>query len=94
MFWGIVIATFGNLSNSLGLVIQRKALSNENENNALWAIGVCVNAIGEIFNVIAYGYSPGFVVAPIGAVTVCSTPIFAHVCMKERVRVQDVVGVV
>jgi drug/metabolite transporter (DMT)-like permease len=55
-----------------------------------WWLGVSIDAVGEVGNVIAYGYAPTFVVAPLGATTVVFNSIFAVVILKERFRWKDV----
>ena len=54
-----------------------------------WWLGIAINAVGEFGNLIAYGYAPTFVVAPLGATTVMFNSIFAVVILKERFRRQD-----
>jgi len=56
-----------------------------------WWLGISINAIGELGNIIAYGYAPTFVVAPLGATTVMFNSIFAVVVLKERFCRQDAV---
>jgi magnesium transporter len=55
-----------------------------------WWLGISINAAGELGNLIAYGYAPTIVVAPLGATTVMFNSFFSVFILKEKFRVKDV----
>ena len=59
-----------------------------------WWLGISINAVGELGNLIAYGYAPTIVVAPLGATTVMFNSLLSVVVLKERFRRRDVVYLV
>ena len=58
----------------------------------LWWTGIVLNVIGEVGNLIAYGFAPALVVTPVGSVGVLCNAIFATWFLKEPLRVRDVWG--
>ena len=60
----------------------------------LWWIGMLMNIFGELGNLLAYGFAPASLVAPVGCVGVFANEIIAVVFLKEPFRKQDVVGLV
>lgn len=83
---GIGLAIFSNGLISVSLNVQKYA---HNKNEALgdarkpyhhipiWWIGMLINAVGEVGNLVAYGYAEATVVTPIGAVGVIFGAIIA-----------------
>jgi drug/metabolite transporter (DMT)-like permease len=55
-----------------------------------WWLGISINAVGEFGNLIAYGYAPTIVVAPLGATTVMFNSFFSVLILKERFRCKDI----
>lgn len=55
-----------------------------------WWLGISINAVGELGNLIAYGYAPTIVVAPLGATTVMFNSFFSVLILKERFRPNDI----
>jgi magnesium transporter len=55
-----------------------------------WWLGISINAVGELGNLIAYGYAPTIVVAPLGATTVMFNSLLSVIILKERFRKRDV----
>jgi drug/metabolite transporter (DMT)-like permease len=55
-----------------------------------WWLGISINAVGELGNLIAYGYAPTIVVAPLGATTVMFNSLFSVIILKERFRPKDI----
>lgn len=55
-----------------------------------WWLGISINAVGELGNLIAYGYAPTIVVAPLGATTVMFNSFFSVLILKERFRPKDI----
>ena len=53
-----------------------------------------MNIFGELGNLLAYGFAPASLVAPVGCVGVFANEIIAVVFLKEPFRKQDVVGLV
>ena len=47
---------------------------------------------GEIGNLIAYGYAPAAIVTPIGAIGVLTNVVITTLCLKERIRKLNVLG--
>ena len=54
-----------------------------------WWLGLAIDAVGELGNLIAYGYAPTIVVAPLGATTVMFNSLFSVIILKERFRPKD-----
>ena len=50
----------------------------------LWWCGMAVNAVGEVGNLVAYGYAEATVVTPIGAVGVIFSAVIATFLLKEQ----------
>jgi multidrug transporter EmrE-like cation transporter len=60
----------------------------------LWWVGMLLNALGELGNLLALGFAPASVVTPVGAVGVVFNAIFASLFLKEPFRKIDCVGLV
>ena len=58
----------------------------------LWWLGLISMISGEFSNLLAYGYAPTSLVAPVGAVGVFFNALIATVIMKEPFRRRDAVG--
>ena len=57
-----------------------------------WWLGLSLMISGEFFNLLAYGFAPTSLVAPVGAVGVFFNAIIATLCMKEPFGRTDVLG--
>ena len=60
----------------------------------LWWLGIILTASGEVGNLIAYGFAPAAIVAPVGSVGVLMNGFLATCCLKEPLRKRDVVGMI
>jgi len=101
-WFGICLAIVSNAFISTSLNVQKWA---HNKNEALgdlrkpytklpvWWFGTAMNAIGELGNLVAYGYAESTVVAPIGAVGVLCSALIATFALGEPFRKTDVVGI-
>lgn len=58
----------------------------------MWWFGTALNAVGELGNLIAYGYAEATVITPIGAVGVIVSALIATLILKEPFRLVDVAG--
>jgi len=99
---GVVIAIIANSIIPIGLNLQKFAHTrNTNADGRpikpitkipVWWVGLLSMAGGEIFNLLAYGYSPTSLVAPVGAIGVLVNALIATLCMKETFGLKDGVG--
>jgi drug/metabolite transporter (DMT)-like permease len=60
----------------------------------LWWLGMVLNALGELGNLLALGFAPASVVTPVGAVGVVFNAVFASLFLKEPFRKIDLIGLV
>ena len=60
----------------------------------LWWVGMLLNALGELGNLLALGFAPASVVTPVGAVGVVFNAVFASLFLKEPFRKIDLIGLV
>jgi len=60
----------------------------------LWWLGILLTAGGEVGNLIAYGFAPAAIVAPVGSVGVLMNAFLATCCLKEPLRRRDGVGMI
>lgn len=58
----------------------------------LWWLGMLLNALGELGNLLALGFAPASVVTPVGAVGVVFNAVFASMFLKEPFRKIDLIG--
>ena len=59
----------------------------------VWWVGMVVNAIGEVGNLVAYGYAEATVVTPIGAVGVIFSAVIATFILNEKFARIHAVGI-
>lgn len=62
------------------------SLTTTTTTTAVWWFGTAMNAVGELGNLIAYGYAESTVVAPIGAVGVLCSALIATFVLGEPFR--------
>ena len=101
---GAILSVIADITIAVALSIQKLAHTrNEDEEGnpkkhfikvPLWWIGMLMNIFGELGNLLAYGFAPASLVAPVGCVGVFANEIIAVVFLKEPFRKQDVVGLV
>jgi drug/metabolite transporter (DMT)-like permease len=60
----------------------------------LWWVGMIANILGEVGNLLAYGFAPASVVAPVGAVGVVGNCVFAWYFLKELFGFRAIIGTV
>ncbi|KAL1526931.1 hypothetical protein AB1Y20_015622 [Prymnesium parvum] len=99
---GLGIAIGANAVIPLALNLQKLAhtQNKDSEGNPrkpmtqlpLWWLGLFLMISGEFFNLLAYGYAPTSLVAPVGAVGVFFNGIIATLGMKEPFGVRDALG--
>ena len=97
---GVAFAFFGNLGIAASLCVQKKAHNIIIENgdkirffqSPMWWAGMVVNIIGEVGNLLAYGFAPASVVAPVGAVGVVGNCFFAWYFLHELFGFRGIVG--
>ena len=99
---GIIIAICGNMLISIALNIQKFSHNKNNEATEkksyllrpTWWAGMLLMGLGEAGNFLAYAFAPASVVAPLGTVALVCNAIIAPVVLKERFRVQDLIGII
>ncbi|KAL3905966.1 MAG: hypothetical protein SGPRY_010722 [Prymnesium sp.] len=99
---GLGIALGANAVIPLALNLQKLAHTQNNDADGnprkpmtrlpLWWVGLILMISGEFFNLLAYGYAPTSLVAPVGAVGVFFNGIIATLGMKEPFGVRDALG--
>ncbi|EDO45127.1 predicted protein, partial [Nematostella vectensis] len=100
-FVGSALAICGNLLISVSMNIQKYShIQQEKSNNEthylkskVWWCGLILMVLGEVGNFSAYGFAPASLVAPLGTTTVIANAVIAVVFLKEKIRYQDVFGV-
>ena len=99
---GVVLSVFADLIIAVSLFLQKLAHNRNVGTNGkpvkpytqipMWWCGIVLNATGEIGNLIAYGFAPASIVAPVGSVGVFFNAVLATVFLKEPMRRRDMVG--
>jgi drug/metabolite transporter (DMT)-like permease len=100
LFLGVAFAFFGNLGIAASLCVQKRAHNKivadgdkmKFFQSPMWWLGMTMNILGEVGNLLAYGFAPASVVAPVGAVGVVGNCIFAWYFLKEHLGVRDIIG--
>lgn len=103
IYLGVAISICGNLMISIALNIQKYS-HNKNEliekgkqvpylKRPMWWLGMALMLGGEVGNFLAYGFAPASLVAPLGTVALVSNCIIAPFVLKEKFRVQDLIGI-
>ncbi|KAH8555339.1 magnesium transporter NIPA-domain-containing protein [Umbelopsis sp. PMI_123] len=67
--------------------------SNNYLHNPLWWLGIILMIFGELGNFIAYGFAPASTIAPLGTTTLISNVVMAPLILREKFRLQGLVGV-
>lgn len=92
---GIGLAVTSGLFIGTSLVLQKKGLietvqsAEQNASifrSAYWWVGIFFLALGEVFNFMAYAFSPAILVTPLGAVSVVVSAILSVIFLKERIN--------
>ncbi len=60
----------------------------------LWWAGLLLNVVGELGNMLAYGYAPAAIVAPVGSVGLLCNELIAVLFLGEKFRYRDVFALV
>jgi hypothetical protein len=100
LFLGVSFSFFGNLGIAASMCVQKRAhnmIVDDGDKikfyqSPMWWFGMIMNIIGEVGNLLAYGFAPASVVAPVGAVGVVGNCIFAWYFLKEHLGVRDFIG--
>mmetsp|Transcript_25108 Transcript_25108/g.59851 ORF Transcript_25108/g.59851 Transcript_25108/m.59851 type:complete len:442 (+) Transcript_25108:304-1629(+) len=98
---GIGIAIGSNALISVSFNVQKYA-HNQNEllgdqrlpyyQLPIWMVGTLLNAIGEIGNLVSYGYAEATVITPIGAVGVVCSALLATFVLGEKFTMVHALG--
>lgn len=102
-FWvGVILSIIADAIIAVSLNVQKTAhMRNEGPDGKpkkgywripLWWIGLLLNMVGEVGNMLAYGFAPASVVAPVGSVGVFFNEIIAVLFLKEPFRRRDAFG--
>uniref|UniRef100_A0A7S0P0L3 Magnesium transporter n=1 Tax=Calcidiscus leptoporus TaxID=127549 RepID=A0A7S0P0L3_9EUKA len=99
---GVMIAIGANAVIPLALNLQKYAhVQNTDQDGKprkpfmkipLWWVGITLMISGEFFNLLAYGYAPTALVAPVGAVGVFFNGIITTTWLKEPFTKRDAAG--
>ena len=101
---GVVTSVVSNVIIGVSMNVQKLA-HNRNQDGAgdpvlhftmlpLWWLGILMNIFGELGNMLAYGFAPVSLVAPVGSVGVFVNEVIAVLFLKEPFRKRDGVGLV
>lgn len=99
---GVAMSVVSNVIIGVSMNVQKLA-HNRNKDGAgdpirhftmlpLWWVGILMNIFGELGNMLAYGYAPVSLVAPVGSVGVFVNEIVAVLLLKEPFRKRDGLG--
>jgi uncharacterized membrane protein len=99
---GVVASVVSNVIIGVSMNVQKLA-HNRNQDGAgdpirhftmlpLWWAGILMNIFGELGNMLAYGYAPVSLVAPVGSVGVFVNEVIAVLFLKEPFRKRDGLG--
>ncbi|KAI8580576.1 hypothetical protein K450DRAFT_236283 [Umbelopsis ramanniana AG] len=72
---------------------SNRTQSNNYLHNPLWWLGIILMIFGELGNFIAYGFAPASTIAPLGTTTLISNVVMAPLILREKFRLQGLVGV-
>ena len=104
-FWaGVILSVIADVIIAISLNTQKIAHNRNADRQTgrpskafirlpLWWVGITLNALGEVGNMLAYGLAPAAVVASVGSVGVVVNQIIAVCCLKEQGRKRDLGGV-
>lgn len=95
MLYGVLIGIFSNVVISISYCLQKHAHNVDRHRywcHPFWGIGIISNALGELGNMMAYGYAPASVVSPLGAVCVLSNSVLTTWCLCEPYTSRDFVA--
>ena len=104
--FGVALGAVGSILLSLGLNIEKLALSKKSNNDLkaavvssgrkrylfLWLIGFFIFVLGNGLSVIALAYAPASCVAPLGCLSIASNVISANMILGEKVYQRDYVS--
>ncbi|EOD38875.1 hypothetical protein EMIHUDRAFT_454529 [Emiliania huxleyi CCMP1516] len=101
---GVVLSVIADVIIAVSLNVQKTAhMRNEGADGKpvkgmlklpLWWLGLLLNVGGELGNMLAYGFAPASVVAPVGSVGVVANEVIAVLFLKEPFRWRDAAGLV
>ncbi|KAJ3387434.1 hypothetical protein HDU92_001957 [Lobulomyces angularis] len=102
---GISLAVTSSLFIGSSFVIKKKGLINSNEpgkvnddhsylKEPLWWTGMILMLVGEIFNLMAYAFSPAILVTPLGALSVVISAALSSYFLNEKLTFSGKVGCV
>ena len=101
---GVILSVVADVIIAISLNVQKTAhMRNEGADGKpvksmlklpLWWLGLLLNVGGELGNMLAYGFAPASVVAPVGSVGVVANEVIAVVFLKEPFRWRDAAGLV
>ena len=101
---GVVASVASNVIIGVSMNVQKLA-HNRNQDGAgdpvrhftmlpLWWVGILMNIVGELGNMLAYGFAPVSLVAPVGSVGVFVNEVIAVLFLKEPFRKRDGLGLI
>jgi len=99
LLWvGVLCAVCGNVSVSVGLLLQKYAHKTNAQKVAytslgVWWVGIFFMVLGECGNFLAYGMAPATLVSPLGGITVVSIAILSRLVLKEPMTWDGLFGV-
>lgn len=105
MWIGIVLSILADAIIAVSLNIQKLAHNRNADPKTgkpvkpfvrlpLWWVGILLNGGGEVGNLLAYGFAPAAIVAPVGSVGVIVNELIAVIFLKEALRKRDLLGLV
>ncbi|KAI8911559.1 magnesium transporter NIPA-domain-containing protein [Gorgonomyces haynaldii] len=102
---GISLAVMSGCLIGSSLVLQKKGLiqttearEQQNEHaylkSPLWWTGMACLALGEVFNFVAYAFSPAVLVTPLGSISVVVSAVLSVIFLKETISFSGGAGMV
>ncbi|KAI9330886.1 magnesium transporter [Obelidium mucronatum] len=101
---GITLALTSGLFIGSSFIFKKKGLLDTKKdhgelgdghqylNSPMWWTGMILMALGEVFNFVAYAFSPAILVTPLGAISVVISAILSEIFLNEKLNFSGKIG--
>ncbi|KAJ3381753.1 hypothetical protein HDU80_001707 [Chytriomyces hyalinus] len=101
---GITLAMLSGLFIGCSFIFKKKGLIDTKSlhgelgdghaylNSRMWWSGLILMALGEVFNFVAYAFSPAILVTPLGAISVVVSAILSSIFLDEQLNYSGKIG--
>ncbi|KAJ3233797.1 hypothetical protein HDU81_001978 [Chytriomyces hyalinus] len=101
---GITLAMLSGIFIGCSFIFKKKGLIDTKSlhgelgdghaylNSRMWWSGLILMALGEVFNFVAYAFSPAILVTPLGAISVVVSAILSSIFLDEQLNYSGKIG--